>query len=205
MNGPRSTSGSRVRHGRTGRLPLVRRGRHRSSADPIDPLDVAILTSLQQDGRASLRRVARQVGASVTTVSSRVRNLERLGVLQGFVPLVSVQRLAAVGQSPDCAVLFILPSRSGPGELERVAQEVAQEPNVCYLFQLSGTNELMALASSHSSEETRRTIGSLSKVPGVRRVRSVPILQVHKERPRHPVASPALGPEPALGRPVLAR
>ena len=89
------------------RAPLVRRGRHRGPTEPLDALDVAILGALQTDGRASLRRVAKGVGASVTTVSSRVRALERLGVLQGFVPLVSVQRLAAVGRSPHCVVLFV--------------------------------------------------------------------------------------------------
>ncbi len=184
---------------------LVRRGRHRRSADPIDPLDVAILAALQDDGRASLRRVARTVGASVTTVSSRVRNLERTGILQGFVPLVSVQRLAAVGRSPDCVVLYILPSRATPEGIAQVARDVAREPNVCYLFQLADSSELMALASSHSIPETARTVRAIGQVRGVRRVRSVPILQVHKERPGHPVGSPVLESQRPTRLPGIVR
>ncbi len=128
----------------------------------------------------------------MTTVSSRVRNLERMGILQGFVPLLSVQRLAAVGRSPNCAVIYLLPRSTRPGAAERLAREVARLPNICYLFQLVDSNELMALASSHSAEETRRTIEAFSRVPGIRSVRSVPILQVHKERPVHPVGMPGV-------------
>lgn len=130
----------------------------------------------------------------MTTVSSRVRNLERLGILQGFVPLVSVQRLAAVGRSPDCTVLYIRLTAAGSDRIERAVREVARKPNVCYLFQLAGSSELMALASTQSARETQETVEAISKVPGVRRVRSVPILHVHKERPGHPVGAPTLAP-----------
>jgi DNA-binding Lrp family transcriptional regulator len=155
--------------------------------EPIDRLDVAVLAALQADGRASLRRVARVVGASVTTVSSRVRALERLGVLQGFVPLVSVQRLAALGRSPDCVVLYVVPRDRTPSAIENVARSVAREPNVCYLFQMAGSSELMALASSVSAQATDRLVRSLTGIPGVAEVRPISIARVHKERPSHPV------------------
>jgi DNA-binding Lrp family transcriptional regulator len=176
------------------REPLVRRGRHRGPAEPIDRLDVAILAALQADGRASLRRVAQMVGASVTTVSSRVRALERLGVLQGFVPLVSVQRLAALGRSPHCVVLYVAPRDDSRAGIEKVARSVAREPSVCYLFQTAGSSELMALASAVSAQATDRLIRTLSEIPGVARVRPISITRVHKERPGHPVGLPE--PEP---------
>jgi DNA-binding Lrp family transcriptional regulator len=170
--------------------PLVRRGRRRTPVDPLDRLDVAILAALQVDGRASLRRVARMVGASVTTVCSRVRALEHLGVLQGFVPLVSVQRLAALGRSPHCVVLHVAPRDHSPRGIEEVARLVAREPSVCYLFQMAGTSELMALASSASVPATDRLIRSLSEMPSVARVHPISITRVYKERPGHPVGVP---------------
>lgn len=182
--------------------PLVRRGRHWGPPTPLDPLDVAILGALQADGRASLRRVAQVVGASVTTVSGRVRGLERLGVLQGFVPLISVQRLAAIGRSPDCSVLYIVPADRTHEGVERLAREVAREPSVCYLFQLAGSTELMALASSRSSTEMDALVRAISSIRGVARVRPIPILRVHKERPGHPVGAPGVPRPDAIG-PIL--
>lgn len=189
--GHRSSSGSRRRE------PLVSRGRRPREAVPLDRLDEAILRALQSDGRASLRRIAREVGASVTTVSSRVQGLERLGVLQGFVPLVSVQRLAAIGRSPQCSVVRILPTRSGADGLARLARRIAAAPSICYLFELSGSEELLALASTSSREETEALLRALRRVPGVARVRPTTILRVHKERPNHPV-----GAAPSAAAPV---
>ncbi len=153
----------------------------------MDSLDVAILAALRRDGRASLRRIARSVGASVTTVSSRVRYLERLGVLQGFVPLVSVRQLAAIGRSPHCVALQVIPSRGDPEAVERLAREIAREPHVCYLFELAGSEELMALASTPAATETAALVKRIAGIPNVARVRPIPILHVHKERPGHPV------------------
>ena len=176
---------------------LVSRGRRPREAIPFDRLDEAILRAFQSDGRASLRQIAREVGASVTTVSSRVHSLERLGVLQGFVPLLSVQRLAAIGRSPQCTVLRILPERSEAEHADRLARRIAQVPSICYLFELCGSEELMALASTGSPRETDALLRALRRIPGVSRVRPTSILRVHKERPNHPVgAAPASGMHP---------
>jgi DNA-binding Lrp family transcriptional regulator len=189
------TTGGRRRPERPSRpAPLVRRGRRRRPIDPIDRLDVAILAAFQTDGRASLRRVARMVGASVTTVCTRVEALERMGVLQGFVPLVSVQRLAALGRSPHCVVLYVLPRDRSSAGTEEVARSVAAQPSVCYLFQMNGSPELMALASLASPDDTRELLRTLSALPGVARVRPIEIAQVYKERPAHPVGAPVVVP-----------
>lgn len=180
------------------RIPLVRRGRPRGPAEPLDLLDVAILEALQRDGRASLRRVAAKVGASVTTVSTRVRGLERTGVLQGFVPLVSVQRLAAVGRSPHCAVLFVAPHDRSRSGVEATARAVAEAPNVCYLFQMVGSPELMAFASTVSERATAQLVEHLATLPGVDAVRPIYIARVHKERPGHPVGEPKSVPTRAV-------
>ncbi len=193
---------SRPAEGR--RAPIVSRGRHPAAAAPLDRLDVAVLSELQANGRASLREIARRVGASVTTVSSRVRGLERLGVLQGFVPLVSVQRLAAIGRSPQCTVVYVVPASPNGHGLDRIAARIADVPSVCYLFQLAGSSELMALASTRSSAQTAALLRSLRRIPGIAEVRPIPIARVHKERPNHPVAALAPTASAGLSRPVMA-
>jgi DNA-binding Lrp family transcriptional regulator len=159
----------------------------------LDDLDAAILAILQQDGRASLRQVARKLGASVTTVSTRVRHLVRLRVLQGFVPLVSVQRLTEMGRSPSCVMLFVRPRRHPRVELRRVAEAIAEEPQVCYVFELAGGRELLALASTPSPAASRELVDSLRRHPLIDGVRTLNIQRVHKERPNHPVGEPSVG------------
>ena len=191
---PQRASRGRTQRRRGAPRPLVRRGRPSGSARaPLDDLDAAILAILQQDGRASLRQVARKLGASVTTVSTRVQHLVRLRVLQGFVPLVSVQRLTEIGRSPHCIMLFVRPRSRPRVDLKRVAEAVAEEPQVCYVFELAGGRELLALASTPSPGASRELVASLRRHPFVEGVRTLSIQRVHKERPNHPLGEPALG------------
>ncbi len=170
---------------------LTRRGRpSRGTRSSLDKLDEAILTVLQRDGRASLRQVARRVGASVTTVSTRVRHLNRLGVLKGFAALISVQRLGEIGRSPNCVLLFVEPRGEAPRDRDRAARAIARAPQICYVFEVARGTELLALASTPSPEASRDLVESLRQLPEVVRVRTLPIHKVHKERPSHPMGEP---------------
>lgn len=59
----------------------------------LDATDTAILRCLQQDARASLHTIAKEVGVSVPTVSARLRNLEALGIVRGYHALLDPERL----------------------------------------------------------------------------------------------------------------
>ena len=59
----------------------------------LDSTDTAILRCLQNDARASLRTIAREIGVSVPTVSTRLANLEQLGIVRGYRTLLDPERL----------------------------------------------------------------------------------------------------------------
>ena len=65
----------------------------------LDATDVAILRSLHQDARASLRRIAKEVGVSVPTVSTRLRNLEDLGIVRGYRAVIDPERLDEIAMA----------------------------------------------------------------------------------------------------------
>src|SRR2546421_4466285 len=59
----------------------------------LDELDVKILRLLNADARKSYRDIAKATDARISTVSSRVRKLEDLGVITGYVPVLNEARL----------------------------------------------------------------------------------------------------------------
>jgi len=59
----------------------------------LDAVDWKILDLLQQDGRMSYTALGRVVSLSAPAVTERVRRLEALGVITGFVAVVSPARL----------------------------------------------------------------------------------------------------------------
>ena len=59
----------------------------------LDAIDRRILRALQQDGRMTYDALAAQVSLSASAVLRRVRRLEELGVITGYVATVSEARL----------------------------------------------------------------------------------------------------------------
>ena len=74
----------------------------------LDEVDRAILERLEEDGRASYRQIARDVGVSEGTVRSRVGRLQRSGVLR-ILAFVDPSKLGG-------AVLALLGGRRTPGK-----------------------------------------------------------------------------------------
>ena len=83
----------------------------------LDATDSAILHCLQDDGRASLRAIAKKIGVSVPTVSSRLKNLEQLGIVRGYRVLLDPDRLEATGVA--------LVVKTKPRTADDVAQRLA--------------------------------------------------------------------------------
>lgn len=60
---------------------------------PLDDIDRAILQILQRDARNSTAvEIAEKIGVSDGTVRNRIDNLEEMGVIEGYVPLVNYER-----------------------------------------------------------------------------------------------------------------
>ncbi|MBS1673916.1 MAG: Lrp/AsnC family transcriptional regulator [Actinobacteria bacterium] len=70
-----------------------------------DPVDLAILAAISQDGRATLAQLSEAVGLSVSAVQARLRRLESRGVIAGYRPVVDAE---AVGR-PLSAFIEITP------------------------------------------------------------------------------------------------
>lgn len=59
---------------------------------PLDEVDRAILQLLQRDARnATAVEIAETVGVSDGTVRNRIEKLERMGVIEGYVPLINYE------------------------------------------------------------------------------------------------------------------
>lgn len=85
----------------------------------LDRTDAAILRCLQENARASLHTVAKKVGVSVPTVSSRLKNLEQLGIVRGYRVLLDPDRLAAT------SVTLLVKTK--PRAADEVARRIASQ------------------------------------------------------------------------------
>lgn len=60
----------------------------------LDSIDIAIVETLQRDGRIQNSKLAAKVGLSPSPCLSRVRRLERIGVIDRYVAILDPMRLS---------------------------------------------------------------------------------------------------------------
>jgi DNA-binding Lrp family transcriptional regulator len=130
--------------------------------DRLDDLELAIVAALGEDGRLPVKVIARQVGASESTVARRIDSMVLRGCLR-FRTLVEPTLLGF-------AVEFMLWLDVEPVHLEAASRQLAQHPATKYLSAAAGRFNLCAQVSlRHFAELYRFTTDVVGALPGLRR------------------------------------
>jgi DNA-binding Lrp family transcriptional regulator len=54
----------------------------------IEELELKIVRSLNQNSRKSFREIAKEIGTSAPVVINKIKRLEKLGAIKGYIPLL---------------------------------------------------------------------------------------------------------------------
>jgi len=139
----------------------------------LDDLDIAIVRQLQYDGRLPFTTLADRLGISEGAVRRRVKRLTERGVLQ-IVAIVEPQFL---GWSAAGMIGVTVQA----GQVDAVAQRIAQFPEVSYLFMASGEFDLFVEVFCRDREHFVSFLSQqLQQIPGVERTQIFTILKTYK-------------------------
>lgn len=138
-----------------------------------DDTDRAIIARLQYDGRAPFTDIATDLGLSEASVRRRVKRLMDEGVLQ----IVGVAEPQFLGW--NAAGMVGVTVRAG--EIDAVADEIANFPEVSYLFMASGGFDLFVEVFCEDLDHFVAFLNDkLQKVLGVERTETFMILKMYK-------------------------
>jgi Lrp/AsnC family transcriptional regulator for asnA, asnC and gidA len=139
----------------------------------LDNLDRDIISFLQYDGRMPFTKIASELGITEGTVRRRVKHLTDNGILQ-IVAIVSPHDLGWTE-----AGLIGISVKSNL--ITSIANEIAELPEVSYLFQAAGEFDLFAEVFCKDREHFVSFLNDkLQQIPGVERTQSFLILKMHK-------------------------
>jgi len=111
----------------------------RSGGASLDARDVSLIALLEANARTPVAELARALGISPQSVSERMRRLQDVGILAGFSVVLDPARLGlGIG-----AYIRIRPAM---GELARVAQIVADIPEIVECDRVTGEDCFVAKA-----------------------------------------------------------
>jgi Lrp/AsnC family transcriptional regulator for asnA, asnC and gidA len=140
----------------------------------LDPLDLEIVRELQDDGRRAFREIARNLSVPEATVRTRVKRLQELGVLQ----ILAFTNPSKLGH----AKLALLFADVDPHDHERVVETLGRWPEVSYLSTTLGTADLCVQVLCRDDEALFALQQKVRSLPGIRDVRMMHEIKVHKIR-----------------------
>lgn len=139
----------------------------------LDETDRAIVARLQYDGRTPFTDIAAEIGVSEGAVRRRVKRL----IDNGFLQIVGVVEPRLLDwHAPAMIGVTVL-----SGEVDSVAHEIAQFPEVTYLFMASGGFDLFVEVYCKDREHLATFLNKkLQQIPGVQRTETFMILKMYK-------------------------
>lgn len=141
--------------------------------EALDELDYKLLFELQDNARRSFRELSAKVGASVATVISRVKNLEEQGIIKGYTAIVDPKRLGY-----ETAIVELVVSK---GRLLEVEREIARNPMVHQVYDVTGDTDAMVICKFTRRSELSQFVKSLLAMPNVERTVTHVVLTTVKE------------------------
>src|ERR687889_1052793 len=139
----------------------------------LDDVSRAIIEQLQQDGRRPYARIATAVGLSEAAVRQRVQRLLDAGVMQ----IVAVTDPLQVGFSRQAMI-----GVRAEGDLTKVADRLAEMPEVDYVVITAGSFDLLVEAVCEDDDALLELISSrIRAIDGVRTTETFVYLKLRKQ------------------------
>lgn len=139
----------------------------------IDELDCKLMQELQKNGRQGYVDIAKMLGVVEGTVRKRVKNL----IGKNIIKIIGVPNPFELGYN----FVSIMGLEVRMADLRKVAENLAQKPNVCYLAFVTGRYDLMAVIITRSSKELSEFIErDISALPSILRTETFVNLDIIK-------------------------
>ena len=139
----------------------------------IDKLDQELILDLQRDGRRSYIDLAKMLNVSEGTVRGRLRKL----LDQGIIKITTMPELNKLGYS----FMGIVGMQVHLADLRMVADQLTENPHVCYLANVTGRYEFIAIIVTRTSAEFAEFMeNTISAIPSIIRTETFVSLHIYK-------------------------
>jgi Lrp/AsnC family leucine-responsive transcriptional regulator len=143
----------------------------------LDKTDIKILNILQQDGRITNTKLAREIGISPPAMLERVRRLEASGVIARYVALLDSQKAGF----NLLAIIIVKLSLHQISSLQMVKERLVELEEVLECLQLTGDVDfLLKVAIKDMNTYTEFVNNKLTVIPGVQTIKTSFVLAALK-------------------------
>ena len=150
----------------------------------LDETDRTILRLLQANGRMTNAALAEAVGLTATPMLQRIKKLEQRGVISGYAAIVNPR---AVGRGTT-AFVHVKQAEHKLATHKRFLKAIAEFPEVVECHHIAGEEDfLLKVVVRDIAEYELFLLHSLTKIPGIDRVKTTFVLSTSKDETAVPI------------------
>jgi Lrp/AsnC family transcriptional regulator for asnA, asnC and gidA len=139
----------------------------------IDSLDQKLILHLQENGRHTYMDLAKMLDVTEGTIRNRLKRL----VGEGIIQITAVPELGKLGYN----FMGIVGMQVRLAELRTVADQLVESPNVCYLANVTGRYDVIAIILTRSAAEFADFMENvISAIPSILRTETFVTLNIYK-------------------------
>jgi len=162
----------------------MKKGQTEQRAPLLDQTDLQILRLLQEDGKLSVRDLARKINLSTTPVHERLRRLEASGIIHHYAAILDTRK---IGPYIQFFINIILKEHATNLGREFIARIIAF-PEVVECHTIGGEHDFMIRVIVPDMAAYRQFfVEKLGEVPNIAKLQSIIVLDTQKEGKRVPL------------------
>ena len=120
----------------------------------IDDLEIKIVRALNQNSRKSFREIAKEVGSSAPAVINKIKRLEELGAIKGYIPILDAEYFGY-------NLMAVIAIRISHGKLIETQEKVAEDPHVFAIYDVTGEWDSIVIARFKGREDLNNFVKSV--------------------------------------------
>lgn len=155
----------------------MKAGPRKNNRFELDDLDLDILRSLNDNARKSFRDIAKELKISLTTVSNRVKAMERAKIIQGYIPILDATKLGY-------DFMAIIGVKVIHGRILETERDLAKDPAVYAVFDSTGDWDALIMARFKNREELNDFVKRALDHENVDRTFTQVVLNITKDEKR---------------------
>ncbi|UCE75365.1 MAG: Lrp/AsnC family transcriptional regulator [Methanomassiliicoccales archaeon] len=143
----------------------------------LDETDQRILGMLNRDARLSFRHISRELNISLTKVRSRVKRMEREGVIKGYIPVIDPEVLGY-------DMLVVIGLDISKAKTLEIQEKIAKDPHAFAVFNTIGQWDSVLIARFKSRVDLDEFIRKVLSMKGVDKTYTQLVLNIMKDEKR---------------------
>ena len=143
----------------------------------MDKLDWNIILSLNTNGRKSFRHIAKELKVSLSTISNRVKRLEKEGIIERYIPVINKEK---IGYDLTAVINIKLTH----GKLIEVQEKISKNNHVSAVYDITGDWDSLIVAHFKDRRELNSFIKKILSMDFVERSNTQLVLNIVKDEKR---------------------